>query len=161
MKLILTLLALLTLAVPAHARDGYDSLDRPLVCDPAEYEIGTPLADTRGFKACTDWITGVKQPRSKSTCCGQADAYIADEWEQDKEGKWVAIVTRDYPAWSSDDGEGGTTSIPAVPKGTRIPIPGERMDDEHQGNPTGHGVVFFNWSEGKPFVLCFFTKTLT
>lgn len=161
MKLILALPALLLLAAPAHARDGYASNGRPLVCNPVEYNIGTPLADTQGFKQCVEWISNVLQPHSKSTCCGEGDAYIADEWEQGADGGWVAVITRDYPEWYADDGEGGSVKIPAVPSGTRIAIPQNRIDDEHQGNPTGHGIVFFKWTGGKPYVLCFFTKTLT
>lgn len=154
MKLIFaTLIALAALTAPAMAREGYADNGRPLVCNPAEYGIGTSYPDTEGFKSCSAWISGVKQPHSKSTCCGEADAYIADEWEQGEDGGWVAIITMDYPA---------VGTVPAVPKGTRFPIPAERMDDEHQGNPTGHGVVFITrTSDEKWNILCFFTKTLT
>lgn len=159
MKAILALFALLLFAAPApaHAREGYADNGRPLVCNPQEYED-----DADGLKACQNWISGVLQPHSKTTCCGEGDAYIADEWEQGEDGGWVAIVTRDYPETiSGDDGEGGTVTTLAIPKGTRFPIPANRMDDEHQGNPTGHGIVFVTrLSNGDLVVLCFFTKSL-
>lgn len=161
MKTILALLALILLTAPTHAREGYADNGRPLVCSPVEYNIGTPFADTEGFKTCVNWISKVRQPQSKSTCCGEADAYIADEWEQGEDGGWVAIITREYPAIQMDDGEGGSVTLPGMPMGTRIPIPSIRMDAEHQGNPTGHGVVFLSrTSDGLWNVLCYFTQTL-
>lgn len=157
MKTILALLALLLLTtVPAHSRDGYADNGRPLVCSPLDYE-----GDAKGLAACSAWISGVHQPKSKTACCGEGDAYIADDWEQGPDGGWVAIITRDYPAWQADDGEGSSVTIPAVPKGTRIPVPKGRIDDEHQGNPTGHGVIFMNsWTGKTGNVLCYFTKVL-
>lgn len=147
---IFALLALLLLVAPAHARDGYADNGRPLVCNPLEFDT-----DKEGLKKCQIWISSVKQPHSKTTCCGEADAYIADEWEVGEDGGWVAIISRDYP------GNPIGTPTPPVPAGTRIPIPAQRMDDEHQGNPTGHGVVFMaRTSDGQWNVLCYFTKTL-
>jgi hypothetical protein len=140
----------------SQAKEGYDLNGRPLVCAPAEYE-----GDAVGLQVCKDWISGVLQPHSKTRCCGEGDAFIADEWEQGPDGGWVAIITEDYPSIPVDDGEGGSFQSLGVPKGTRIPIDPQRMDDEHQGNPTGHGVVFLSITgNGKMNVLCFFTKTL-
>jgi hypothetical protein len=68
-----------------------------------------------------------------SSCCGEADAYEADEYEVDKEGNITAVVT---------NGAGGGSKI-MVPDGTRIKIPAKKVVvREANTNPTGHGWVF-------------------
>lgn len=159
-------LGLVLLASPASAREGYADGDRPLVCDPIDLGKDTPE-----LKACRAWISGVLQPNSKSTCCGESDAFIADAFDTNDKGEYVAVITRDYPATLADDGEGSTVELPAVKAGTQIVIPKHRfnktfsVDDNNPlgvrtaegSNPTGHGIVFMNPSKT---VYCYFAPTL-
>jgi hypothetical protein len=69
--------------------------------------------------------------QSGGSCCGEADAFEADTFEVEGD-HYVAIVT---------DGKG------AVPNGTRIAVPNEKMKWD-AGNPTGHGIVFIG-SQGQ------------
>lgn len=156
-------LALLA-AQPAPAAEGWQG--RPLICDPADLGPGTPE-----LKQCQDWISGVLQPNSRSTCCGESDAFVADSFKFNDKGEYVAVITRDYPPLTGDDGEGSTVTIPGVPAGTEIVIPKERLnksfdaDDNNPlgtrsregNNPTGRGIVFMNVNKT---VYCYFAPTL-
>lgn len=154
-------------STPAPARDGW--ADRPLVCDPADLGVGTPE-----LKLCQDWIGSVLQPNSTSRCCGESDAFIADAFKYNDAGEYVAVITRDYPAGTADDGEGGSMQLPATPLGTEIVIPKERLNRSFNGtaddpvgqrsasgsNPTGHGIVFMNPSSKTNTVYCYFAPNL-
>lgn len=126
----------------AHA--GPDWQQTPL-CRAEEF------IDASGFDRCRDWIRKVQQPivagledQSRPTCCSEADAYEADEFEIGPDGAHFAIITRDYPD---------------VPAGTRIVIPAYKFNlaFDEGGNPSGHGIVFMN---GNMNVLCYFTPSL-
>lgn len=139
----------------ANARDGWQG--RPLVCDPAE--LGADM------QACRSWIEDARKPdgpaerNRRGRCCGESDAYIADSFRTREDGKFVAIITKDYPAYNVDDGEGGTAALDAVPKGTEIEIPDDKINSaqEDGGNPTGHGIIFMSASR---YVYCYFGPTL-
>lgn len=147
MKKSLWLLSLGLCAVAAgsvHARDGWQGR-APLVCDPSVISDGARLA------LCQQWISNVRQPDTRISCCGDGDAYIADNFET-RDGKFYAIITGDYP---TNPG----VSEP-IRKGTKILIPPNKLNRaaEDGGNPSGHGVVFL--SAGGD-VLCYFGPTLS
>lgn len=76
------------------------------------------------------------------SCCGTADAYWADVTEV-KDGKVIAVITDDRP-----DGPVGRRHVPV---GTRIVVPQNKIKWD-RGNPTGHIVIFLNYSRQ---VLCY------
>lgn len=150
----------------APAREGYADNGRPLVCDPADLGKDTPE-----LKRCRDWISGVLQPRSVSKCCGEGDAYIADAFKTNTKGEYVAVISRDYPAWTYTDNEGNSEEIAAIEIGAEIVIPDVRLNRSFTGtdnnpigeraaegsNPTGHGIVFMNQNR---MVYCYFAPLL-
>lgn len=146
MKKSLWLLSLAVCAAaagPAQSRDGWQN--RVLVCDPSVISDGARLA------VCQQWISTVRQPDTRISCCGDGDAYIAYNFET-RDGKFYAIITGDYP---TNPG----VSEP-IRKGTKILIPPNKLNRaaEDGGNPSGHGVVFL--SAGGD-VLCYFGPTLS
>lgn len=112
MKLFLAILAGLLALAPAIARDNGQWADQP--------------------PAVREWFRELTQPDNPTiSCCGEADAYEADEFE--REGNhYVAIIT---------DGSGDDFGKRAIPNGTRIPVPNHKMKWD-AGNPTGHGILF-------------------
>lgn len=78
------------------------------------------------------WFRELMRPdNSFMTCCGEADGYEADMFEQDGDN-YVAIIT----------GQGPPSAYkPFVAPGTRIVVPKEKMKWD-AGNPTGHGILF-------------------
>jgi hypothetical protein len=84
------------------------------------------------------WFQSLMQPdKPHMSCCGEADAFEADNFEIDGD-HYVAIIT---------DGKG------VLAPGTRIAIPNQKMKWD-KGNPTGHGIVFIG-SKGE--VYCYVT----
>jgi hypothetical protein len=81
------------------------------------------------------WFETLMQPDNPSiSCCGEADAYWADEYEV-KEGKLFAIIT--------DTRDDGPLGRPHVAPGTRIEVPQHKLKWD-SGNPTGHTVIFLS-----------------
>ena len=73
-----------------------------------------------------EWFEHLKQPdHPRVSCCGDADAYEADNFEVEGD-HYIAIIT---------DGKG------VIRNGTRIPVPNGKMKWD-AGNPTGHGIIF-------------------
>lgn len=95
--------------------------------------IGTAVALARDNGQWADaplnvrqWFQGLMQPDAPMvSCCGQADAYEADDFEVSGD-HYVAIIT---------DGKG------VIPDGTRIEVPNGKLKVD-QGNPTSHGIIF-------------------
>lgn len=86
--------------------------------------------------AVRQWFQSLMQPDAPTiSCCGEADAYYADEFEVEGD-HYVAIVTDTRP----DVFRNGTTR-PHIEPGTRVRIPNGKMKWD-AGNPTGHGIVF-------------------
>jgi hypothetical protein len=72
------------------------------------------------------WYKTLTQPdHPELSCCGEADAFEADNFETEGD-HYVAIIT---------NGKG------VIPNGTRIPVPNTKMKSD-KGNPTGHGIIF-------------------
>lgn len=134
LALLFGLLLWLTLShYPAHARD-----------------LGQ-WADTD--PAIVAWYSKLQQPDNGQSCCGEADAYEADEAHV-TDGKVVAVIT--------DERDDVPLRRQHVPVGTRYVIP-ENKITRVDGNPTGHVIVFLgavSWINGshdpsmRP-VLCF------
>jgi len=146
---LLAVLALCTVtSIPAHSRDGWQG--RPLVCDPATIQNATKL------QLCQDWIANVKQPDTRFSCCGDGDAFMADDFEVGQHGEFYAIITGDYTRAQSESPD----AQQPVTRGKRILVPPNKLNRalEDGGNPSGHGVVFLN-AGGE--VLCYFGPTLT
>ena len=121
MKLPLAAIAALVMLLPASARDD------------GQWE-GSP-------QATRQWFQSLMQPDNPSvSCCGEADAFEADEFEIEGD-HYVAIIT---------GGRG------VFQNGTRFPVPNHKMKWD-AGNPTGHGIVFIGISPetGDWLVLCY------
>jgi hypothetical protein len=69
-----------------------------------------------------------------ASCCGEADAYWADEIHV-RDGKSYATITDDRP----DEPLGR----PHLKNGTEIEIPNHKLKWD-RSNPTGHGIVFLS-----------------
>lgn len=97
-------------------------------------------------QAWIDWF----QTSQVQGCCNHRDAYVADDVVSDGNGGWLAVIT---------DGSGNEKyNKPAIPNGTKIPVPFERFKKD----PTapGHGVIFLEKSSKIPpenrQVFCYF-----
>jgi hypothetical protein len=81
------------------------------------------------------WYEALMRPDvPNASCCGEADAYWADEVHV-RDGKTYAIITDDRP----DEPRGR----PHVDIGTEIEIPNNKLKWD-KSNPTGHGIVFLS-----------------
>ena len=82
-----------------------------------------------------EWYQHLMQPDvPTASCCGEADAYLADEMHV-KDGKTFATIT--------DDRDDAPRGRPHVAIGTEIEIPPNKLKWD-RGNPTGHGIVFLS-----------------
>jgi len=82
-----------------------------------------------------EWYQALMQPDvPNASCCGEADAYWADEVHV-RDGKTYAVITDDRP----DEPRGR----PHVDIGTEIEIPNNKLKWD-KSNPTGHGIVFLS-----------------
>jgi hypothetical protein len=98
----------------------------PVGCEPAHSRNWDESATTKEVAA---WFQALKQPDNTVPCCGEADAYYADSFEV--HGTSVIAIITD---------ERVVPNRPPIPVGTKIIIPPNKVT--HQGNPTGHGIVF-------------------
>lgn len=93
--------------------------------------------------AIQQWYQALMQPDNPaSSCCGEADAYWADEIHV-RDGKAYATIT--------DDRDDGPLGRPHVENGTVVEIPNHKLKWD-KSNPTGHGVVFLS---RQGFVFCY------
>jgi hypothetical protein len=85
--------------------------------------------------AVREWYQALMQPDvPTASCCGEADAYWADEVHV-KGGKTYAIIT--------DDRADEPRRRPHIDVGTEIQIPDNKLKWD-KSNPTGHGIVFLS-----------------
>lgn len=141
LKFIYGILLTLFLISPVSASDDWK--DRLSVCDSANRK-----------ETCQTWISQTKMPDNRLvSCCGEADAFITDGYELDKEGNLWAIFTEDYPTRESLPNQMG------FKKGDKIQIPNNKINDARLdgGNPSGHSVTFINPYNGQ--VYCYFGPT--
>src|SRR5215472_13142792 len=109
----ISVIVLMLLAAPAAARDY------------GQWENQSPEV--------RKWFHNLMQPDLPfMPCCGEADAYWADDFGMDN-GRYLAIITDTRP----DDALGRPHREP----GQRFVIPNEKIKWD-KGNPTGHGVIF-------------------
>jgi hypothetical protein len=91
-----------------------------------------------------DWYAHLMMPdHPAASCCGEADAYWADEFEVEGD-HYVAVIT--------DTRDDAPLKRPHIDPGTRIAVPNHKLKYS-DGNPTGHGVIFV----GHGTVYCFVT----
>jgi hypothetical protein len=84
-----------------------------------------------------EWYQALMQPDNpNASCCGEADAYWADEIHV-KDGRTYAIITDDRP-----DGPRRRAHIDI---GTEVEIPNNKLKWD-KSNPTGHGILFLGRS---------------
>ena len=77
------------------------------------------------------WFQNLKQPDNpRLSCCGEADSYEADLYEQDG-NNYIAIIT----------GQGPVVNKLHIPEGTRLRVPNAKIKWD-KGNSTGHGIIF-------------------
>ena len=81
------------------------------------------------------WYQQLMQPDvPTASCCGEADAYWADDFHV-KNGKTYVTIT--------DDRDDASRGRPHIPVGTEIEVPQNKLKWD-SANPTGHGVVFLS-----------------
>lgn len=123
----------------AFAKDGWEG--RYHTCD---------MASGPRLVQCQEWISSVKRPDTRTSCCGEADSFVVDDFVL-KDGELFAIFAFDYYDLE------GTLSYS---KGELIHIPMDKINtDPEDSNKSSHGVVFIN--PGNHEVLCFFLPALT
>jgi hypothetical protein len=82
-----------------------------------------------------EWYRSLMQPDNPIVpCCGEADAYFADEIHV-RDGKTYVTIT--------DDRDDGPLGRHHVPVGTEILVPDYKLKWD-AGNPVGHSVIFLN-----------------
>ena len=118
---ILGLLAIITVAVSmASARDL------------GQWENSDPRI--------SEWYRTLMQPDNPGIpCCGEADAYWADEYHVNERGELIVTVTDDRP----DE----PLKRPHIPAGTKFVVPMTKLKWQN-GNPTGHSILFVRSSYG-------------
>jgi hypothetical protein len=97
--------------------------------------MGSAKAHDPDHHEQTEWYQSLMRPDvPTSSCCGEADAYWADEIHV-RNGKTYAKITDDRP----DE----PRHRPHIDVGTEIEIPNNKLKWD-KSNPTGHGVVFLS-----------------
>jgi hypothetical protein len=93
--------------------------------------------------AVVEWYQSLMQPDNpQAPCCGEADAYFADEVHV-RDGRTYAVITDDRP----DE----PRKRPHIDIGTEFEVPDSKLKWD-KSNPTGHGVIFVSrWGS----VYCF------
>jgi len=92
--------------------------------------------------AIAAWFSTLMQPdHPMVSCCGEADAYWADEVATGRNGELIAIITDDRP----DEPLGRHH----VPIGTRIVVPPNKIKWD-RGNPVGHIIIFLSY-DNEPY----------
>lgn len=100
--------------------------------------------------AISAWFRRQMQPDNPAvSCCGEADAYEANEFVVEGE-QYFAVIT--------DTRDDGPLRRPHIKPGTRIYIPPHKMKRNNDDpNPTGQGLVFIG-TGGR--VWCYFAPSL-
>ena len=96
----------------------------------------------------SQWFRALMRPDVPNlSCCGEADAYWADQFEMSSDGQYAAIITDDRPD--------GPLRRPHREPGEKIVVPNDKIKWD-AGNPTGHGVIFIG---GQGQVYCYVTPS--
>jgi len=91
----------------------------------------------------SEWYASLIQPDSGSSCCGEGDAWFADDTEVGPNGETIAIIT--------DTRDDEPRKRRHIPPGTTFIIPPEKVRKSPSANPTGHNVIFIGTDNN---VLC-------
>jgi hypothetical protein len=91
----------------------------------------------------------------KASCCGEADAYEADDFDTDADGNLYAVLTCNDPR-DCEEVKGKL----ARPPGARFKIPAEKvLVNRNPVNDTGHGWVWISATstdgDGDPAIYCY------
>jgi hypothetical protein len=87
--------------------------------------------------AVREWYRSLMRPDvPTASCCGEADAYWADEVHV-RDGKTFAVV--------NDDRDDAPLNRPHIVNGTEFEVPPEKLKWD-RGNPTGHNVLFVSFT---------------
>jgi hypothetical protein len=87
------------------------------------------------------------------SCCGSADAYEADIYQDNHDGTWTVTIT-DGSAIEYPDG----THRDYIANGTKLTVPSKKINPpvETQHNPTTHAWLFMSVFAAKPgHIFCF------
>lgn len=102
----------------------------------------------------TQWFESLMMPdQPQSKCCGKADAYEADIYENNHNGTWTVTVTNGREITFPDG-----TKRPGIPDGTKFIVPDSKVNPPVDGNPTGHAWIFLkiDIESGRPVgIYCF------
>jgi len=158
----LTLAAVVCIFHVAHSRPNA-AWEMMRIQAQAEGDVETlrrlKFVGTAGAVACSSYFTaslcvnGVIQ----ISCCGEADAYEADDIYTDPQGVSWAVLTCNDPRNCQE-----VRNKVVRPPGQRFRIPPERvLLKDHPTNDTGHGWVWIQAGctdpTGEPCVLCWAT----
>jgi hypothetical protein len=100
--------------------------------------------------AVRQWYQSLMRPDAPtSSCCGEADAYWADEVHV-RGGKTYATIT--------DDRDDAPLRRPHIAMGTEVEVPSEKLKYD-RGNPTGHNIIFLSSGTTFHYVWCFVQGT--
>ena len=115
-------------------------------CGPAS------AADLYAAPDLNDYYASLMMPDNpRASCCGEGDAYFADESEVDANGNLVAIITDTRPN-NRPLPDGRTISRQPIKPGTRFVVPQSKIRKRPIPNPTDHTIIFI----GPGFnVLCY------
>ncbi len=93
----------------------------------------------------SEWYKSLMIPDAPGmhSCCGEADAYWADETEVGPAGELVAIVT-DTQENQRALPNGTFINRRPVQVGTRITVPPSKIRKVPSENPTGHTIIFLS-----------------
>lgn len=107
--------------------------------------IGNARAHDHTNPAQDEWYQSLMQPDNPTmSCCGEADAYWADDLHV-RDGKTFVTIT--------DDRDDVPLKRPHIDIGTEIEVPANKVKWD-RGNPTGHGVLFVSPAPYN-FVYCY------
>ena len=113
----------------------------------------TPARDAgqwHNSPAVSEWYRTLMQPDNPVvSCCGEADAYWADEIHV-RDGKVYASITDDRP-----DAPRGR---PHRDIGEEFEIPPNKLKFD-SGNPDGHAIIFLSSPSAGGYVYCFVQGT--
>jgi hypothetical protein len=100
----------------------------------------------------SDYYRSLMMPDNpRASCCGEGDAWYADETETDDSGNLIAIITDTRP--DTRRLPDGTTIIRKhIPPGTKFVVPKSKIRKKPIPNPTDHTIIFIGYSNQ---VLCY------